>query len=127
MESIKNLIEGWEQYTAHNKKICYKTFGNLDYYFLKCNQLGVKPHAIDSGLSYEASNDLIEFDYCEHDIILHVKNIYVRSPFSGWHKATKQQAKKWAHSVVNGANFKENAREIVKKSILGIKFEELGV
>lgn len=38
IENINNFIENAEKYKAWNGKICYRTFGNLDYYFLMCGK-----------------------------------------------------------------------------------------
>ncbi len=48
----------------------YRTIGGLDYYFLKCRQLGITPKCIYSGLSYEAQGNGFSLDYCERDVIL---------------------------------------------------------
>lgn len=125
IEDIKNIINNAEKYTAHNGKVCFRTFGNLDYYFLMCNKFGIEPRTASSGLSYEGENDLIEFDYCEHDIIIHIKKILVKAPFSGWHEVSKEQATKWAKAIYNGANHKENALKKIKENILGIEFNNL--
>lgn len=54
--------------TTHNENgDTFRTVGGLDYYFLKCKQLGITPKCIESGLSYEASGDGFEFNYCERD------------------------------------------------------------
>lgn len=127
INNIKKIIEDSEKYKAHNGKICYRTFGNLNYYFLMCNRLNLEPKILASGLSYEAENDYISFDYCEHDIILHIKKIFIKAPFSGWHEVSKEQAKKWANSVYTGANHKKNAIEVIKNNILGVEFDSLGV
>ena len=133
MELINNIQKittqpDCEMYTAHNGKLCYRTFGGLDYYFLMCGKFGIAPKIIYSGLSYEAGNEEIELDYCEHDIILHIKKIFVKSPFSGWHEVSKEQAKKWATHKIEGANCKrEKVVEIVKSQILGATLEGLGV
>jgi hypothetical protein len=127
INNINKILEDAEKYTAHNGKLCYRTFGNLDYYFFMCQRFNIEPKAINSGLTYEAKNKYIEFDYCEHDIILHIKKIFVKTPFSGWHEVSKEQAKIWAKHLYNGANHKNNAIEIIKKNILGIEFDKLGV
>lgn len=128
LENINKILEDAEQYTAHNGKICYRTFGNLDYYFLMCSKFNLEPKTISSGLSYEAENESVSLDYCEHDIILHIKKIFVKSLFSGWHEVSKEQAKKWATHKIDGANCgKEKVIEIVKSQILGATLESLGV
>ena len=130
IENIKKIIEqpDCEAYTAHNGKYCYRTFGGLDYYFLMCGKFGITPKVIESGLSYEASNEEIELDYCEHDIILYIKKIFVKSLFGGWHEVSKGQAKKWATHKIDGANCgKEKIIEILKSQILGATLEGLGV
>lgn len=48
----------------------YRTIGSLDYYFLKCEQLGIKPKTIASGLHYEAQGAGFTLEYCERDVIL---------------------------------------------------------
>lgn len=127
INNINKILEDAEKYTAHNGKICYRTFGNLDYYFLMCSKFGITPKTIHSGLSYEAKNKYIEFDYCEHDIILHIKKIFVKTPFNGWHEVSKEQAKNWAMHLYSGASHKNNAIKIIKKNLLGVDLDALGV
>lgn len=127
IELIKQITEEGERYTAHNGKKCFRTFGGLDYYFLLCSKLNLNPEPVESGLSYEAKNDILELDYCEHDIILHIKKIFVKAVFSGWHEVSKEQAKKWASHMLKGANCKkETIMQILKNKILGATLEELG-
>lgn len=57
------------QYTSWQGKKCYRTFGGLSTYFLKCAQLGITPKCITS-LNYEAQGDGFTLEYVEHDIIL---------------------------------------------------------
>lgn len=52
-----------------NEKDIYTTYGGLDYYFLKCSQLGIEPKCITS-LSYEAQGDGFSLEWVEHDVIL---------------------------------------------------------
>ena len=128
IETIKPILEDSTTYTAHNGNFCYRSFGGLDYYFLICARLAIYPRPVVSGLSYEASNDILELDWCEHDIILHFKEIFCRSLFSGWKNLEKKQAKKWAASLFNGCNCgKEKAIKFINKRILGASLEILGV
>jgi hypothetical protein len=60
--------ENCKKYTAWNGKTCYRMYGDLDYYFLKCVQYGLKPK-MQGDFSYTAKGDGFEFEYCEHDII----------------------------------------------------------
>lgn len=69
IKKLNELMEGAEKYKAWNGKYYYRTFSNLDWYLLQCGKLGLTPKVKASGLSYEAMNSFIEFDYCEHDII----------------------------------------------------------
>lgn len=57
------------EYTSASGKKCYRTVGGLNYYFLKCSQLGITPKCITS-LSYEAHGNGFSLDWVEHDIIL---------------------------------------------------------
>lgn len=127
IEIIKNFIKSAEKYTAHNGRVCYRSFGNIDYYFLTCAKLGLEPQTISAGLSYEAENEAVSFDYCEHDLIIHIKKIYIKSLFYGWNEATKQQAQTWAKHLHEGANFKDAALARIKNSLIGLEFEELGL
>lgn len=58
-----------------------------------------------------------------------MSNIYVKAPVSGWHKATKEQALRFAQAVVKGAWCNtERVTEYVNKHLLkGVRFtrEEL--
>ena len=67
---ITDIIAESEQYTTWQGKTAYRTFGSMAYYYLLCEKLGITPKIISSGLSYEASDNSLELDYCEHDIIL---------------------------------------------------------
>ena len=67
---LNELLEGATSYTAWNGKMCYRMFCDLDYYFIKCKQFGLKPKAISAGLSYEATNEYLDLDWCEHDLII---------------------------------------------------------
>ena len=131
MELLKNInknLEDAEQYTAHNGKICYRTFGHLNYYFLMCNKFNLEPKTIESGLSYEAENESVSLDYCEHDIILHIKKIFVKTYFNGWREVSKEQAKKWATYKIEGANCgKEKVVDLLKSKIIGATLQSLGV
>ena len=72
MQKLLNEIKKQEDcttYTAQNGKTCFRTIGNLDWYFLKCSQYELEPKWIDD-FSYTAKGNGFEFDYCEHDIIL---------------------------------------------------------
>lgn len=128
LENINKILEDAEEYTAHNGKICYSTFGDLDYYLLLCSKFNLEPKPITSGLSYEAENESVCLDYCEHDIILHIKKIFVKALISGWHEVSKEQAKKWATHMLNGSSCKrEKVIQIINKRIIGATLESLGV
>lgn len=75
IENINNFIESAEKYKAWNGKTYYRTFGNIEHYMYFCCKFGVTPRVVTSGLSYEAKNEYVELDYCEHDIILCVNRI----------------------------------------------------
>lgn len=60
--------EDCTEYKAYSGKICYKTYGDLDYYFLKCAEYGLNPK-IQDDYSYTAKGDGFEYEYFEHDII----------------------------------------------------------
>ena len=53
----------------------YRTIGGLDYYFLKCQQLGIVPKCLSSGLHYEAKGAGFTVEYCERDIILSISKL----------------------------------------------------
>lgn len=53
------------------------------------------------------------------------QEIYIKSLFSGWRKATKEQAQRWAEHFINHAGNREKAIEIVRKRLKGITLEEL--
>ena len=71
---MKTLLEEMQaqadckEYTAWNGKKCYRTFGNLAWYVLKCNQYELEPKQ-DGDFHYTAKGNGFEFEYCEHDII----------------------------------------------------------
>lgn len=67
---LSDFIKDAEQYKSWQNKTCYKQFGDIEYYYLLCNKLNLKPKWIYSGLSCEATKNGISLDYCEHDIIL---------------------------------------------------------
>ena len=73
-EKMKTLLdeikeqEDCTEYKAYSGKICYKTYGDLDYYFLKCAEYGLNPK-IQDDYSYTAKGDGFEYEYFEHDII----------------------------------------------------------
>ena len=62
-----------KKYIAWNGKTCYKTFGTLAWFFLKCEEYGLK---IESKSYYvqTAKGNGFEFEYCEGDIIYAVDN-----------------------------------------------------
>ena len=66
---LKKVDEKLTEYTAHNGNKCYRTFGNLDYYFLLCDRYDLNPKWTGDFL-HEANEDNFGLDYCEHDIIL---------------------------------------------------------
>lgn len=53
------------------------------------------------------------------------QEIYIKSLFSGWRKATNEQAQRWAEHFINHAGNREKAIEIVRKRLKGITLEEL--
>lgn len=72
LQEIKNQVD-CVRYLSCTDKICYKTFGNLSWYFLKCNQYGLNPKR-EGNHYYTAKGDGFEFDYCEHNIIFAIDN-----------------------------------------------------
>lgn len=111
INKINKFIEDAEKYTAWNGRTCYRQFGGVDYYFLLCAKFGLSPRSVVAGLSYEAKNEYIDLNYCEHDVILCVNRI--------------KEVDKWGHeyeySVVekipNGYNI-WNIGEHAPKNIL---------
>ena len=75
LEYLNEVIADSEKYVSHSGKTCYRIFGGLDYYFFLCARFNIEPKTAISGLSYEGQNKYIELDYCEHDIILHIKRM----------------------------------------------------
>lgn len=73
IKQLNELLEGAESYISWRGYKCWRTYGGLDYYFLKCQELGLEPTCIHPGISYEAQNEWLELDYCEHDIIIRPK------------------------------------------------------
>ena len=122
MENFKNEATCYESWDG---KTCYRQFGSLAYYFLKCKEWGLVPSVESSGVSYLASNDLIEFDYCEGDLILYVKKIYVKSLFKGWRQVNKLQAQRWAKHFISNAGNRQKAVEIVKCRLIGTTLEKI--
>ena len=57
-----------EKYTAWNGKTCYKTWGILAWYLLKCKEYRLTPKQIGD-FCYLAKGNGYEFEYCENDII----------------------------------------------------------
>lgn len=54
--------------------------------------------------------------------------IFIKSLFSGWHEASKEQATRWATHILNGSNCKrETIIELANKRLKGATLESLGV
>jgi hypothetical protein len=71
MNELLNEIKAQEdctEYKSWQNRTCFRTIGNLDWYFVKCSQYGLEPKWVDD-FSYTAQGKGFEFDYCEHDII----------------------------------------------------------
>lgn len=73
IKQLNELLENTTKYKSWNGEIIYTTFANLEYYFLKCEELGMTPKVVKGGISYEASNQYIDFEWCEHDLLIHLK------------------------------------------------------
>ena len=124
LENFKNEANCYESWDG---KTCYRQFGSLAYYFLKCKEWGLVPKVEVAGLSYLANSELIEFDYCEGDLILYVKKIYIKSLFSGWRQVDELQAQRWASHFINDASNRQKAVEIVPRRLIGSTIEKLKV
>ena len=83
IKQLNKLLENTTKYKSWNGKTIYRTFANLEYYFLKCEELGITPKVVEGGLSYEASNQYIDFDWCEHDLLIHPKKVITRTGKKG--------------------------------------------
>lgn len=127
LEEIENFRNEATCYESWDGKTCYRQFGSLAYYFLKCKEWGLCPSVEFSGLSYLASNDLIEFDYCEGDLILYVKKIYVKTLFNGYCQVDKLQAQRWARHMIKNAGNRQKAIEFVKHRLIGSTLYKLKV
>ena len=62
-------LETAGEYTAASGKKCYRTIGNLDWYFLQCANMGISPRWVGD-FHHEAQGDGFTLEYVEHDIIL---------------------------------------------------------
>jgi hypothetical protein len=56
------------KYISFTGKTCYRTYGDLSWYLLKCKQYGLQPKQ-KGDFYHTAKGDGFEFDYCEHDIV----------------------------------------------------------
>lgn len=72
LEQLKDQItaDNYTEYTSARGRHCFRTFGGLDWYIAKCDQMGIRPKCLASGLHYEAAGNGYTLEYCEHDIIL---------------------------------------------------------
>lgn len=59
-----------EEYTAQNGRRCLRTVGNYAWFALLCEQAGIEPRWIESGLYATADGDGFSLSYCEHDVTL---------------------------------------------------------
>ena len=60
-----------KEYISWRGRKCYMTYGDLDWYFLKCSQYDLEPK-MEGDFPYTAKGNGFEFQYCEHDIILSI-------------------------------------------------------
>lgn len=74
MKTLENLkkdflqCEECTEYVSHNGDKCFRVFGSLSWYFLKCSQCGINPKFEDG--YYTAKGNDFDLDYVERDIIL---------------------------------------------------------
>lgn len=61
------------EYTAISGKRCLRTVGNYAWFALLCEQAGIEPRWIESGLYATADGDGFSLSYCEHDVALAVE------------------------------------------------------
>lgn len=73
-ELLKEFKAQADYITYKNRRgeTCHRTYGNLDWYFLKCRECGLNPK-MKSDFSYTAKGDGFELVYCERDVILAIK------------------------------------------------------
>ena len=118
VEIYEGILEGAQKYTSWMGKVCYKTFSPLSYYFLKCEQLFLKPKCINS-LSYEAENDEIELSWCEEDLIIHFKHpiYFVRSFYSDWQQVKWGEANKFINNFIKRTPTKEG-KDFIRKNYI---------
>lgn len=54
-----------------------------------------------------------------------MKEIFIKSFFSCWHKVSEQQAKRWTENLINNAGHRENAIEIARERLKGIELGKI--
>ena len=59
-----------DQYISASKKICFRTWGPINYYYMLINKLNLQMKWLEAGLSATAESELFSIDWVEHDIIL---------------------------------------------------------
>ena len=96
---LADVIKHAESYTAHNGKLCYRTFGSFEWYIMLCSKLNLKIKTKQSGLYYTAENHYFSIDYVEHDIIIHIKP----SRYNQEKEKTRDEAIEWHHAVADTA------------------------
>lgn len=83
IKQLNELLKGAESYRSWRGYKVWRTYGGLDYYFLKCQELELTPYVKVSGYAYEAQNEWLEFDYFEHDIIIRPKKFISGTGLNG--------------------------------------------
>ena len=69
LNELKRVDENLFCYTSMSGHLCYRTHGDLNYYFLLCHKFDLKPK-MDSDFSYHADKQNYGLEYIEGDIIL---------------------------------------------------------
>lgn len=81
LDILKNIVDFImplkpSEYISHDNRKCWRTTGVVEYYFKKCGDFGLVPHWV-SDLAMEASNGMIDFNYCEHDITISIRSDFL--------------------------------------------------
>lgn len=105
MKTIFDEIQADEnaiQYKAYNGNLCYRTFGNLDYFILLCSKYNLD---IKFKSQYQATADGKGFslEYCEHDIIFAIDRTNGEAwERGGWRERYAIQNGKRTIKTING-------------------------
>ena len=76
--TIKSIIDkmleqaDFEKYTGASGRVCYRTHGSIEWYFLLCSNHNLKPKWVED-FYYTAKGNGFYFDFVESDIILAIE------------------------------------------------------